>query len=64
MKIEVDKPLEDKKMIIDYARMIKEATSSLYPVSPRKLSNVATAFVIGLMIFAFLQTQMGTAMNF
>lgn len=43
--------LEDKKARIDYAQLIKEPTSSLYPVSPRKKLNVAIAGILGLFIF-------------
>jgi capsular polysaccharide biosynthesis protein len=43
--------LEDKKARIDYAQLIKEPTSSLYPVSPRKKVNVVIAGAIGLFMF-------------
>ena len=46
--------LEDEKNRIDYARLIKDPTPSLYPVSPRKKLIVAIAGVLGLMGFTFL----------
>jgi len=46
--------LEDKKARIDYTQLIKEPTSSLYPVSPRKKHNVLIAGILGLMIFTML----------
>ena len=46
--------LEDKKARIDYTQLIKEPTSSLYPVSPRKKLNVLIAGILGLFIFAIL----------
>jgi len=46
--------LGDKKARIDYAQLIKEPTSSLYPVSPRKKVNVVIAGVIGLFMFTIL----------
>lgn len=46
--------LREKKGQIDYAQLVKEPTSSLYPVSPRKKLNVAIAGILGLMIFTIL----------
>jgi len=46
--------LKEKKGRIDYAQLIKEPTSSLYPVSPRKKLNVLIAGILGLMIFTIL----------
>ena len=46
--------LEDKKARIDYTQLIKEPTSSLYPVSPKKKIYVLIAGVIGLIIFTTL----------
>jgi len=46
--------LEDKKARIDYTQLIKEPTSSLSPVSPRKKRNVSIAGILGLMIFTML----------
>ena len=48
------KLLEDKKARIDYTQLIKEPTSSLFPVSPKKKLNVLIAGVLGLMIFTML----------
>ncbi len=45
---------EDKKVRLDYAQLIKEPTSSLYPVAPSKKRNVLLAGVLGLMIFTIL----------
>jgi len=46
--------LRERKGQIDYAQLVKEPTSSLYPVSPRKKLNVAIAGILGLMIFTIL----------
>ncbi len=46
--------LENKKARIDYTQLIKEPTSSLYPVAPKKKQNVMIAGVLGLMIFTIL----------
>ena len=46
--------LNQRKGRIDYAQLIKEPTSSLYPVSPRKKLNVLIAGILSLMIFTFL----------
>lgn len=43
--------LEDKKARIDYAQLIKEPTTSIYPVSPKKTLNVAIAGILGLFVF-------------
>ena len=48
------KLLEDKKARIDYTQLIKEPTSSLYPVSPKKKLNVLIAGIMGLMAFTML----------
>jgi len=42
----------DKKSRIDYAQLIKEPTSSIYPVSPKKTLNMAVAMIVG--VFAFI----------
>jgi len=44
----------DKKLRIDYAQLIKEPTSSLYPVSPRKKMNVLIAGILGAFAFTIL----------
>jgi len=46
--------LRERKGQIDYAQLVKEPTSSLYPVSPRKKLNVAIAGILGMMIFTIL----------
>jgi uncharacterized protein involved in exopolysaccharide biosynthesis len=46
--------LTDKKARIDYAELVKEPTSSLYPVSPRKKMNVLIAGVLGVFVFTIL----------
>ena len=46
--------LENKKTRIDYARLVKEPTSSLGPVAPRLLLNVLLAAVFGLLVFVGL----------
>jgi len=46
--------LNDKKARIDHARLVKEPTSSLYPVSPKKKANILAAFFIGLVVFTTL----------
>ncbi len=48
------KLLEDKKARIDYTQLIKEPTSSIDPVSPRKKLYVSIAGILGLMIFTML----------
>ena len=46
--------LRERKSQIDYAQLIKEPTSSLYPVSPRKKLNVAVTFMLSILMFTFL----------
>ena len=46
--------LNEKRGRIDYAQFIKEPTSSLSPVSPRKKLNVLIAGILSLMIFTIL----------
>lgn len=46
--------LKERKGRIDYAQLIKEPTSSIGPVSPRKKLNVTIAGVLGLFIFTIL----------
>jgi len=46
--------LKERKGRIDYTKIIKEPTSSIYPVSPRKKLNVLIAGILGLMIFTLL----------
>ena len=44
--------LEERKARIDYTQLIKEPTSSIYPVSPRKKLNVLLAGFLGVLIFS------------
>ncbi|HEB35567.1 MAG TPA: hypothetical protein ENI18_06970 [Candidatus Aminicenantes bacterium] len=46
--------LEEKKGRIDYAKFIKEPTSSLWPVAPNKKLNVLIAGMFSLLIFTIL----------
>ena len=46
--------LTDKKARIDYAQLIKEPTSSLHPVSPKKMVNILIACILGLFVFTIL----------
>lgn len=46
--------LKERKGRIDYTKIIKEPTSSIYPVSPRKKLNVLISGILGLMIFTLL----------
>lgn len=46
--------LNEKKGRLDYAQLIKEPTSSLSPVSPKKKLNVMIAGILGLIIFTML----------
>ncbi len=46
--------LNERKGRIDYTQLIKEPTSSLYPVSPKKKLNVLIAGILGLMAFTML----------
>ncbi len=48
------KLIEDKKARIDYTQLIKEPTSSLFPVAPKKKRNVMITGILGLMIFTML----------
>ena len=45
---------QERKARIDYTQLIKEPTSSLGPVSPKKKRNVLIAGMLGLMIFTTL----------
>ena len=53
LKTEI-KLLDDKKTRIDYTQLIKEPTSSLYPVSPKKKVNVLITGILALMVFTML----------
>ena len=46
--------LNERKGRIDYTQLIKEPTSSLSPVAPKKKRNVLIAGILGLMIFTML----------
>lgn len=46
--------LNERKGRVDYAQLMKEPTSSISPVSPRKKLNALIAGILGLIIFTFL----------
>jgi len=46
--------LNERKRRVDYAQLIKEPTSSLGPIFPKKKRNVMIAGILGLMIFTML----------
>jgi len=46
--------LKDKKARIDFTQLIKEPTSSIGPVAPRKIFNIIIAGLFGLCIFTIL----------
>lgn len=46
--------LQDRKARLDYAQLVKEPTSSLYPVSPRKRINILLGGMVGGFIFVML----------
>jgi capsular polysaccharide biosynthesis protein len=46
--------LGDKKTRIDYAQMIKEPTSSLRPIAPKKKINIVLSGILGLLTFTML----------
>ena len=46
--------LNEKKLRLDYARLVKDATSSLGPVSPRKARNVLLTGMLAAVMFAVL----------
>lgn len=46
--------LKEIKGRIDYTKVIKEPTSSTYPISPKKKLNVLIAGILGLMVFIFV----------
>ena len=48
------KLLGDKKSRIDYTQLVKEPTSSLYPVAPKKKLNVLIAALFGLIFFTLI----------
>ena len=49
-KIEINS-LNQKKGQIDYTQLIREPTSSLHPVAPRKKYNIVMAGILGLLVF-------------
>ncbi len=53
IKNEID-ILNERKGRIDFAQLIKEPTSSLKPVSPKKTINILIAGILGLIIFTLL----------
>lgn len=46
--------LQERKTRIQYTQLIKEPTSSLFPVSPKKRLNVLLAAVLGLALFTLV----------
>ena len=46
--------LQERKGRIDYTQLVKEPTSSLHPVSPKKILNVLIAGILGMMVFTML----------
>ncbi|MCD6193185.1 MAG: hypothetical protein J7L26_06900 [Candidatus Aminicenantes bacterium] len=46
--------LEDKKNRIDYARLIKDPTASIYPVSPQKKLIIVITAIVSFLCFTFL----------
>ena len=46
--------MNEKKARIDYTTLLKEPTSSLYPVSPQKKKNVLIGGLLSLIAFTFL----------
>jgi len=49
-----DNNLKERKGKFDYTQMIKAATPSIFPVSPKKMLNVLLAGILGLMIFSLV----------
>jgi len=49
-----DNNLKERKGKFDYTQVIKEATPSIFPVSPKKRLNVLLAGILGLMIFSLV----------
>jgi hypothetical protein len=43
--------LEERKSKIDYTQLVKQPTSSLSPVSPKRRLNILIAFVLGITVF-------------
>jgi len=60
VKIEIEnilnqiKVLSDKKARFDYTQLVKEPTSSLYPIAPKKKRNVLIAGLLGAVVFTML----------
>jgi len=46
--------LNERKGRIDYTQLIKEPTSSIFPISPKKKLNALIAGILGLMAFTML----------
>jgi len=46
--------LQDKKGRLDYAKLVKEPTSSVFPVAPNKKQNILVALFFSLVITSFL----------
>lgn len=46
--------LEERKSRVNYTQLVKQPTSSLYPVSPKRKLNVLISFVLGITVFTLL----------
>jgi capsular polysaccharide biosynthesis protein len=46
--------LTERKARIDYTRLVKQPTVSIFPVAPKISANIIFAFFLGLIIFAFI----------
>jgi len=46
--------LKERKSRVDFSQLVKEPTSSLYPVSPKRRLNVLIAFILGIAVFTLL----------
>jgi len=46
--------LEERKSRIDYTQLVKQPTSSLSPVSPKRKLNVLIALILGITVFTLL----------
>jgi len=51
--------LKERKGRIDYTKVIKTPTASLYPVLPNKKLNIIVSGILGLMIFTMLSFFLG-----
>ena len=46
--------LTERKARIDYTRLVKQPTASIFPVAPKISTNIIFALFLGLVIFAFI----------